>query len=92
MENIEENKDSLSNETRLVLSIENDDTDKYSNGTFLSMKLDFNLIATSYHKEGTTRFVNLDTIWYGIVENENYDSIEYVFELNPSQKGLYGEG
>lgn len=98
VENIEQKNDNLPNETRLVLSVENDSTGQYAGGTFLSRKLDFNLTATSYKTEGTTRFVNLDSIWYGIVAvkdengNDDYDTIEYVPELNPSRRVLYGEG
>ena len=88
----------MPNATRLVLSIDQDETGGYANGTFLSRTWDFNQQATSYRKEGTTRFVNLDQVWYGIVTikegngtDDYYNTIEYVPELNPQLDGLHSD-
>lgn len=72
---------SLHDQTKLVLDINN------GNGTFKERNLNYKVQKIEL-KDNTHQFVNLDTIWYGIVRNVDeiqsvyYDSIELVDSMN----------
>lgn len=69
----------LTDETRLILDVSDGD------GTFKSRRLKFAIKPVAI-TEGTRKFVNLDTVWYGVVdrrsENGEWDEIEIVDDMN----------
>lgn len=70
----------LPDETRLILDVSDGD------GTFKSRKLRFAIKPVAI-TAGTRKFVNLDTVWYGVVDKRGedgseWDEIEIVDDMN----------
>ena len=76
----------LPEQTKLILSVDDGE------GTFLSRDMRFSVQSMKID-ENTVKFVNLDTVWYGIVRNGNFDQITVVsdgmndFFVNPNPFG-----
>lgn len=79
-------EDTLTDSAYLVLSLSDD------SGTFLRRQLDCSLTRLSDVKD-YVRFVNLDSVWYGIREKGNGEGsklheIEFVESMNDSPKDM----